>query len=97
MTMREPRVSEDFVPVSVLKARASEWLRRLAANDAPIVITQNGKPAGVLLSPSAFDELMESMRFKLAVAEGSDDVAAGRATPHDAVVKRMGKRHRKRR
>ena len=46
-----------MVTVSDFKARASDWLRRIAH---PLVITQNGKPAGVLLSPAAFDELSET-------------------------------------
>ncbi|NOZ86588.1 MAG: type II toxin-antitoxin system Phd/YefM family antitoxin, partial [Deltaproteobacteria bacterium] len=45
------RVSENIIPVSEFKARAAEWLRRLAESSEPLVITQNGKAAGVLLSP----------------------------------------------
>ena len=49
--MRAPLISEDFVPVSEFKAQAAEWLRRIGETDAPLVVTQHGKPAGVLLSP----------------------------------------------
>lgn len=51
--MRAPLISEDFVPVSEFKAQAAEWLRRIGETDAPLVVTQHGKPAGVLLSPRA--------------------------------------------
>lgn len=37
----------------------------------PLVITQNGKAAGVLLSPGEFDRLTERARFVSAVNEGS--------------------------
>ena len=76
-------------PVSEFKAQAADWLRRISETGAPVVVTQNGKPAGVLLSPRAFDELTEQARFVGAVNEGLADVEAGRVHTHAAVVKRM--------
>ena len=67
------RVSKDIVPVSEFKAQAAEWLRRIAGSGHPLVITQNGKPAGVLLSPAAFDELSETQNFVSAVHQGMED------------------------
>ena len=77
--MARIRVSEDIVPVSDFKAKASEWLRRIAGSGHPLVITQNGRPAGVLLSPAAFDELSERQQFLAAVQEGMADEQAGRS------------------
>jgi prevent-host-death family protein len=52
-------VSEEFVPVSELKAQAGELPRRIGESRKPLVMTQHGCPAGVLLSPAAYDELMD--------------------------------------
>lgn len=90
--MRAVRISENFVPVSEFKAQAADWLRKLADSSAPIVVTQNGKPAGVLLSPRAFDELTEQARFVAAVSEGLADVEGGRVHAHAEVVERMKER-----
>ena len=87
--MRAPLISEDFVPVSEFKAQAAEWLRRIGETDAPLVVTQHGKPAGVLLSPRAFDALTEQSRFVCAVAEGLADADAGRLHSHAEVAKRL--------
>ncbi len=76
--MAKLRISEDIVTVSDFKAQASEWLRRIVGSGHPLVITQNGKPAGVLLSPAAFDELSERQDFLAAVQEGMADEQAGR-------------------
>ena len=83
--MANIRTSEDIVPVSDFKARASEWLRRIAGSGHPLVITQNGRPAGVLLSPAAFDELTERQHFLAAVQEGLADERAGRSFTSDEV------------
>jgi prevent-host-death family protein len=87
------RVSENIVPLSEFKARASEWLKQIARTDGPIVITQNGRAAGVLVSPSAYDELTERNRFVDAVAEGLADVEAGRVADHESVVAEMTARY----
>ena len=90
--MRPLRVSENIVPVSDFKAQAADWLRRLVESSEPVVITQNGKAAGVLLSPAAYDELTERFRFMNSVERGLADVEAGRVTPHEHVVAEMHRR-----
>ncbi|MSP70777.1 MAG: type II toxin-antitoxin system Phd/YefM family antitoxin [Myxococcales bacterium] len=87
--MNQVRISENFVPVSEFKAQAAEWLRRVAETGAPVIVTQNGRPAGVLLSPAAFDELTEQARFVEAVRDGLHDLETGRVRSHAEVVERM--------
>lgn len=72
------KISEDIVPVSDFKAQASDWLRKIARTGKPLVITQNGKAAGVLLSPAAFDALTERQVFLTAIQDALEDEAAGR-------------------
>ncbi len=90
--MRNIRVSENIIPVSEFKARAAECLRRLSESSEPLVITQNGKAAGVLLSPAAYDEFTERYRFMKAVEQGLSDVDAGRVTSHEDLVTEMRRR-----
>lgn len=87
------RVAEDIVPLSDFKARASELLKKLAENGAPMVITQNGRAAGVLLSPAEFDALTERTRFINAVAEGIGDVESGRVVDHQSMVAEIAARY----
>jgi prevent-host-death family protein len=93
--MRTVRVSEDIVPVSDFKSQAAEWLKRVARTDQPIVITQNGKAAGVLLSPVQFDRLTERARFIEAIDAGLADSEAGRVHTHATVVAHMNRRGRR--
>jgi prevent-host-death family protein len=90
--MRSLRVSEDMVPVSDFKAQAADWLKRVADTGQPVVITQNGKAAGVLVSPAEFDRLTERGRFLAAIDAGLDDEKAGRVVSHDVVVADMKRR-----
>jgi len=76
--MRALRVSDGIVPIGEFKAQAARWLRRLADQGRPVVITQNGRPAGVLMSPTEFDRLQERQRFLESITAGLADAEAGR-------------------
>jgi prevent-host-death family protein len=94
--MRPVRLAEDIVPISDFKAQAAEWLKRVAKTGHPLVITQNGKAAGVLLSPAQFDALSERSRLREAIEEGLADSEAGRVHSHAGVVAELKKRRQAR-
>ena len=94
--MRALRISKDIVPVSDFKAQAADWLKRVAETGQPVVITQNGKAAGVLVSPSEFDRLRERAGLLEAIDVGLADESAGRVVPHATVVSEMKRRAVKR-
>ena len=68
--MKDPLLSEDVFPIGEFKKHASRLFRRLKETGRPIIVTQNGTPAGVLVPADEFDRMRETARFKEAVAEG---------------------------
>lgn len=94
--MRPIRLSEDVVPVAEFKVHASRWLRHAAETGLPVVITQNGRAAGVLLSPLEFDRLVEQARFLESVQAGLADAEAGRTMSTAEVGARLREGRRKR-
>jgi len=96
--MRILKVSEDVVPVGQFKAQAKKWLARANETGQPLVITQNGRPAAVMLSPAEYDRLTERERFVREVEVGLADAEAGRVlTLHESrarLAKRMTRRGR---
>jgi prevent-host-death family protein len=94
MDVETVRTSDHIVPVSDFKAEAADWLRRIGEDGQPLVITQNGRAAGVLLSPAAYDALTERARFVGAVEAGLREAEEGKTKPHAEVVARMKKRFR---
>ena len=87
--MRRLQVSQDIVPIGKFKAHASRLLRDLRKDQRPLVITQNGKPAAVLVSPEEFDRLTEREQFLSAVREGLADSEAGRVVSEDELTKEL--------
>lgn len=88
--MKPLRISQDIVPMAEFKGRAAHWFRRMAENNQPVVITQNGKPAGVLLSPTEFDRLVERERLLTDVEAGVADLEAGRTLTTDELKRKLG-------
>ena len=74
--MKDISISEDIVPLGQFKSQASRLLKRLASEQHPLVITQNGRP--VMLSPGQYDRLRDKERFLESVAAGIADADAGR-------------------
>jgi prevent-host-death family protein len=81
--MKSTRFSEDVLPIGEFKAKAAAVLRKLREHRRPVVLTQNGRPAAVLISPEEFDRLAERERFIAAVEEGLADARAGRVVDDD--------------
>ena len=88
------RVSQDVVPIGEFKAQASRWLGHARETGQPVLITQNGRPAAVLLSPVEYDRLQERQRFLESIAAGLEDAEAGRTMTTSEVKRRLAARRR---
>ena len=76
--MKPIHVADGILSVAEVKAHFSRVLRDLKETGRPVVITQNGKPAAVLITASEFDTLSERDRFVGAVERGFADLRSGR-------------------
>jgi prevent-host-death family protein len=68
--MRKINVAEDIISLGHFKTHASELLGKLHATRRPLVITQNGKPTAVVLTPEEFDDLGSRQQVREKVAAG---------------------------
>jgi len=75
--MKNLNVSSDIIPVGEFKSRMAQYLKMIKEKGNSLVITQNGKPAGVLLSTAEFDELRQTKLFIESVTRGLSDSEKG--------------------
>jgi len=75
--MRAINISQDIIPVGEFKTGISKWLRSIRNKNHPIVITQNGRPAGVLITPEEYDKLIYNKIFSESINRGIQDIKAG--------------------
>lgn len=91
--MKDIRLTEDVVPIARFKAQAKQWLERLTERGA-VVLTQNGVPAGVLISPGEYDRIRENQRFLEGLAAGVRDAEDGRVISTKALRARIDRRRK---
>ena len=87
--MKEVQISDGIVPLGEFKARAARLLKHLGESGEPMVITQNGRPAGVLVSPKEYDRIVERQRFLESIAAGLADAEAGRVVDTAELRRRL--------
>ena len=76
--MKTISIKNDIVPIAEFKTSLSKWFKSLQSTGHPVIITQNGKPAGVLLTPEDYDELVYRKSFLDSVWRGIADAESGR-------------------
>ena len=80
--MKNLRVSNGIIPLGEFKSHAARYLKDL---DGPVVMTQNGRPAGVLLAPSEYDRIREQQSFLESIVAGVADAQSGRVMDEETL------------
>ena len=70
--------ADDIEPVTTLKTRSAELIRRARQTGQPVVITQNGKATAVLQDVESFQRQRETLLLLKALVQGDGDYQAGR-------------------
>lgn len=76
--MKTISIKNDIVPIAEFKTKLAKWFKSLQQTGHPLIITQNGKPAGVLLSPNDYDELVYIKSFLDSIGKGITDADSGK-------------------
>ena len=99
--MKRPALAKDLVPVHEFRANLARWMDQLEQTGRPVVITQRGRAAAVLVDPTMLDEIDDAREVVARVLRGLEDVAEGRVHEDeevwadvDAVIARAGTRAR---
>ncbi|KAF0150364.1 MAG: prevent-host-death family protein [Ignavibacteria bacterium] len=71
--MKNILVANDIIPVGQFKSGLAKYLKEIQNKRNSLIITQNGKPAGVLISPSEFDDLRQTKLFIDSISRGLSD------------------------
>ena len=83
------RYSTQVKPISYLKANAADVLTRLAENQEPMVITQNGEAKAVIQDVASYEQTQETLALLKLLALGQQEIEAGKTRPARAVIDRL--------
>jgi len=90
--MKRISVANDIVPIGEFKSGLSKWIKKSRSSGNPIVITQNGRPAAVVISPTDYDQLNELRQFVDSVKRGFADSDEGNVLSTNQIQAELEKR-----
>ena len=76
-----------IVPVTDLRQDAAAVLKRLKSSSEPLVITQRGRAAAVLLSLDAYERSEHERELLRMLARGEQEISKGKGFSLDDVLK----------
>ncbi|MBE0417790.1 MAG: type II toxin-antitoxin system Phd/YefM family antitoxin [Coriobacteriia bacterium] len=83
------RPSTDVLPVTEFRANTSTMLSRLHATKRPVVLTQHGRSAAVVMDVSVYESMLDEIAILRDIRIAEEQIARGEGIPHDEVVARL--------
>ena len=92
--MRPPRVDTDIKPLSEFRANAAELIDQVKNSGRPLVLTQRGHSAAVLLDVAGYAQLIEELELLRDVRTAVRQIESGKGIPNRQVKTELRKRFR---
>lgn len=83
------RPSSDVLPVTEFRANTSGMLGRLHATKRPVVLTQHGRSAAVVMDVSVYEGMLDEIAILRDIRIAEEQIARGEGIPHEEVVARL--------
>ena len=91
--MSRLRHTTDVRPVTEFRANTSAVIEQMHTTGRPVILTQHGRSAAVLLDPGVYEGLIDEVELLRDLAISEAQIAAGQVIPHEEVVRRMRERY----
>ena len=89
------RPSVDVRPVTEFRAHTSAVLEQIQSTKRPLVLTQHGRSAAVVLAVDVYEQLIDEVTLAREVRAAEAELDAGMGIPHEVVEQTLKERHLK--
>lgn len=76
----------NIIPITDLRQDATTILKRVTSSKEPLVITQRGRAAAVMVSMEAYEHSQHELELLRLLARGEKEIEAGKGYDLDAVL-----------
>jgi antitoxin YefM len=83
------RPSTDVRPITEFRANTSAVIEQMHATKRPVVLTQHGRSAAILLDVDVYEGMIDELELLRDLSIAEAQIAAGQVIPHEEVVRRM--------
>jgi len=91
--MSRLRPTTDVRPVTEFRANTSAVIEQMHSTGRPVILTQHGRSAAVLLDPGVYESLIDEVELLRDLAISETQIAAGQVVPHEEVERRMREKY----
>ena len=84
--MPSVRPTQDVQPLSAFRANVASFVDQVRETRRPIVLTQHGRSAAVLLGAADYEALVEEIEVLRDIHASERELAEGKGIPHERVV-----------
>ena len=80
-----------IMPVSEVRNKLPSLVKKIRKEGKNLIITRNGRPAAVLITPEELEtlEIMADKKLLLSIAKAQEDIVKGRLYTHEEVFKNV--------
>lgn len=90
--MSSMKPSKDVQPLSAFRANAAGFLAQVRETKRPLVLTQHGKSAAVILDVDEYEALVDEVELVRDIREARAELERGEGIPHDEVIRELRSR-----
>jgi antitoxin YefM len=80
---KAPKFSQDIQPLSEFRANTARFVRQVQETRRPLVLTQHGRGAAVLLDIQEYERLLDRVELADDIRIAEAQLAGGEGVPHD--------------
>ena len=75
--------AKSIEPVTALKSRSADLIRKARESGMPLVITQNGRATAVLMDVESYERQRQALLLLRFAAQGDGELRAGQGVDHE--------------
>ncbi len=91
--MRQINLENDIKPLSEFRANAAKFVKQVKETKRPIILTQHGKSAAVLLDVAAYQALVEKLELLQEIQIAEKQISEGKYLTSEQVKERIAERY----
>ena len=91
--MPKLKPSRDIQPVTEFRANAAQFIEQVQETHEPLVLTQHGRSAAVLLDVDSYERMVDELALLRDIRVAEEQIAAGKGRSHAAAGKALRQWH----
>ena len=84
--MRRLNLDQDVQPVSEFRANAAKFVQQVRETRRPLVLTQHGKSAAVLMDVGEYERMLDTIELLRDNHEAERQIDAGQVVDHEEAM-----------